>query len=416
MAQIIAMSTDTRASAADSRNLWVGLMSLAQLISWGSLYYTFSLLMPVIEQDLGASRVEVSGAFSAALLASGLAGLVVGRLIDQGHARAVMSIGSIGAGLLLLAHSRVTSVAGLYAVWIGLGIAMACILYEPVFTVLIRRWPKDYRRSLIAMTFLAGLASTVFIPLSAWMIEALGWRDTCMVLAAMHFFLCLPIHLRMLRDEPPGRLTDDRIAASASESDGTVASVRALATSPAFVLITVFSFVFMGLSAALSAHMVPLLRERGLPDAWAVAVPASIGVMQVIGRLVLFVFEGRIDPKKLDLIIPLLMPLSLLLLLVGGGSTGAALAFAACFGVGNGLITIVKATAIAAYVSRDRVAVLSGLQTLPGAIARACGPIMLAALWTFSSSYTVGLWLLMLAGVVATGLLAAAQKRALPQS
>ena len=410
------MSTDPRTTAADSRNLWVGLMSLAQLISWGSLYYTFSLLMPVIEQDLGASRVEVSGAFSAALLASGLAGLVVGRLIDQGHARAVMSVGSIGAGLLLLAHSRVTSVAGLYAVWIGLGIAMACILYEPVFTVLIRRWPKDYRRSLIAMTFLAGLASTVFIPLSAWMIEALGWRDTCLVLAAMHFFLCLPIHLRMLRDEPPGRLTDDRIAASASESDGTVASVRALATSPAFVLITVFSFVFMGLSAALSAHMVPLLRERGLPDAWAVAVPASIGVMQVIGRLVLFVFEGRIDPKKLDLIIPLLMPLSLLLLLVGGGSTGAALAFAACFGVGNGLITIVKATAIAAYVSRDRVAVLSGLQTLPGAIARACGPIMLAALWTFSSSYTVGLWLLMLASVVATGLLAAAQKRALPQS
>jgi predicted MFS family arabinose efflux permease len=416
MVQIIAMSTDAPATEAESRNLWVGLMSLAQLISWGSLYYTFSLLMPVVEQDLGASRVEVSGAFSAALLASGLGGLVVGRLIDRGHARAVMSIGSIGAGLLLLAHSRVTSVAALYAVWIGLGIVMACILYEPVFTVLIRRWPKDYRRSLIAMTFLGGLASTVFIPLSAWMIERLGWRETCLVLAAMHFFLCLPIHLWMLRDEPPARREVGRDAASAGEPNGSVASVRELATSPAFLLITVFSFVFMGLSAALSAHMVPLLRERGLPAAWAVAVPASIGVMQVLGRLVLFVFEGRIDPKKLDLIIPLLMPLSLLLLLAGGGSTGAALAFAACFGVGNGLITIVKATAIAAYVSRDRVAVLSGLQTLPGAVARACGPIMLAALWTVSSSYTAGLWLLIVAGVVATGLLAAAQKRALPQS
>jgi MFS family permease len=412
----IAMSTELPSDSTNSRNLWVGLMSLAQLISWGSLYYTFSLLMPVVEQDLGASRVAVSGAFSAALLVSGLAGLVVGRLIDQGHARAVMSIGSIGAGLLLLAHSQITSVAGLYVVWIGLGIAMACILYEPVFTVLIRRWPKDYRRSLIAMTFLGGLASTVFIPLSAWMIERLGWRETCLVLAAMHFFLCLPIHVRMLRGEPPGRRAGSQSAASASGPDGTVASVRDLATSPAFLLITVFSFVFMGLSAALSAHMVPLLRERGLPAAWAVVVPASIGVMQVVGRLLLFAFEGRIDPKKLDLIIPLLMPLSLLLLLAGGGSTGAALAFAACFGVGNGLITIVKATAIAAYVSRDRVAVLSGLQTLPGAVARACGPIMLAALWTFSSSYTAGLWLLIVAGVVATGLLAAAQKRALPQS
>jgi len=265
------------------------------------------------------------------------------------------------------------------------------------------------------MTFLGGLASTVFIPLSAWMIDRLGWRETCLVLAAMHVFLCLPIHFWMLRDEPPARRDVVRDAAAASASNGTLASVRELATSPAFLLITVFSFVFMGLSAALSAHMVPLLRERGLPATWAVAVPASIGVMQVIGRLVLFIFEGRIDPKKLDLIIPLLMPLSLLLLLAGGGSTGAALAFAACFGVGNGLITIVKATAIAAYVSRDRVAVLSGLQTLPGAVARACGPIMLAALWTVSSSYTVGLWLLIVAGVVATGLLAAAQTRAVPQ-
>lgn len=410
------MSTEPSATALHARNLWVGAMSLAQLISWGSLYYTFSLLMPVVELDLGANRVEVSGAFSAALLASGLAGLVVGRLIDQGHARAVMSIGSVGAGLLLIAHSKITSLVGLYSVWIGLGIAMACILYEPVFTVLIRRWPRDYRRSLIAMTFLGGLASTVFIPLSAWMIAGLGWRETCLVLAAMHFLLCLPIHLWMLRDEPPAWHEAARDGASASESSGTAPSVRELATSPAFVLISVFSFVFMGLSAALSAHMVPLLGERGLPAAWAVAVPASIGVMQVIGRLLLFIFEGRIDPKKLDLIIPLLMPLSLLLLLAGGGSIGAALAFAACFGVGNGLITIVKATAIAAYVSRDRVAVLSGLQTLPGAVARACGPIMLAALWTLSSSYTAGLWLLIVAGVVATGLLAAAQKRALPQS
>ena len=95
----IAMSTELPSDTTNSRNLWVGLMSLAQLISWGSLYYTFSLLMPVIEQDLGASRVAVSGAFSASLLVSGLAGLVVGRLIDQGYARAVMSIGSIGAGL-----------------------------------------------------------------------------------------------------------------------------------------------------------------------------------------------------------------------------------------------------------------------------------------------------------------------------
>jgi hypothetical protein len=166
----------------------------------------------------------------------------------------------------------------------------------------------------------------------------------------------------------------------------------------------------------LSAHMVPLLRERGLSDAWAVAVPASIGVMQVLGRLALFVLEGRIDARRLDRVIPLLLPASLVLLLAGGGSVTVALAFAACFGVANGLITIVKATAIAQYVSRDRVAALAGMQAPPSAAARAAGPVLLAAAWGATGDYRLGLWGLVALGLFATLLLRLAQARALPQA
>jgi MFS family permease len=391
-----------------SRAGWVGAMSLAQLISWGTLYYTFSLLMPGIERDLGLSRVEVSGAFSAALLASGLAGLPAGQLIDRGHGRLVMAGGSLAAGLLLVAHAFIADRIGLYVVWVGLGAAMACTLYEPAFAILIRRWPTDYRRALISMTFLGGLASTVFVPLSAFLIGGFGWRDACLVLAALHLAVCLPIHLAMLRGEPPPTWT----AQPGMRGDG---SLRALVLSPAFLLITGFMAIFMALTSAMTAHMVPLLRERGLPEAWAIAVPASIGALQVLGRLVLFVFEGRIDPKRFDLFVPVLLSLSLGLLLLGGASVQAALVFAAFFGIGNGLVTIVKATAIAQYVSRERLATLAGIQALPNAISRSVGPILLAALWSMSGDYELGLWTLMLLGLGAAFVLRAAQAHAIRQ-
>ena len=394
----------------DARTGWVAAMSLAQLVSWGSLYYTFSLLMPALEADLGLGRVEVSGAFSAALLAGGVAGVQVGRWIDAGHGRAVMSAGSLLAGVMLLLLARVEGVAGLYAVWIALGAATAAVLYEPAFAILIRRWPDDYRRSLIAMTFLGGLASTVFIPLTAWLIEGLGWRQTCEVLAGLHLLLCLPIHWSMLAGEPPGR------PRAAAGTEGDAPTLRALATSPAFLLITAFLVGFMAFTSALSAHMVPLMREQGVPAAWAVAIPASIGAMQVLGRVVLFVFEGRIDPRRFDRAIPLLLPAAIALLLAGGGSVVAALAFAACYGIGNGLITIVKATSIAQYVSRERVAALSGMQQPAAALARAAGPILLASLWSVTGDYGLGLWVLLGTGIVSAALLRLAQARALPQA
>ena len=387
-------------------------MSLAQLVSWGSLYYTFSLLMPAMERDLGLSRVQVSGAFSAALLASGVAGLPVGRWIERGHGRRVMAGGSLLAGLLLIGHAFIDSMAGLYATWIGLGLAMGAIFYEPVFAITIRRWPTDYRKPIIAMTFLGGLASTAFIPLTAWLLLKMDWRQTSLVLAALHLLLCLPIHLVMLANEPPGTAHAPP-PANAQASDENTGSLRHLSRSAAFVLVSGCVIGLSLLSAALSAHMVPLLSERGLPASWAVAVPASIGALQVLGRLVLFVFEGRFDPRSIDRAIPWLLPASLAILLASGGSIAGALVFATCYGVGNGLITIVKATSIAAYVSRERVAVLSGLQSFPVALARAVGPVLMAALWTLTSSYGLALVVLTAVGVISALMLHGAQRHAL---
>lgn len=381
----------------------VAWLSLAQLISWGSVFYTFALLVEPVERELGFTRAQSSLAFSLALLAEGLLAWPIGRLIDAGRERAVMTGGSVLVVAGLLLHSVVHSLAGFYLTWTLLGVGLGATLYNPVFAVITRRFPFDFRRAIITMTFLGGLASTVFIPLSAWLIAAFGWRHALWVLAAINLLVCVPIHAVQLRGAPP----------PTGAAAGAVRSPTEYLRSAPFLLIGVFVVCTMGVTAALPAHMIPLLRGNGLPEAWVIAIPASIGAIQVVGRLLLFFFEHRFDQHVANRLIPVLIPLGVATLILGAGQPWAALGFVLLYGLGNGMLTIVKGTAIAQYVNRDHVASLNGALGLPTALARAVAPMLLGLLWTPQVGYTQGLWLLLVLGMAAVVALLLAQRRSL---
>ncbi len=407
---------DTDPASARSGRQIVLWLSVAQLVTWGSVFYMFSLLVEPLEIELGMGRAQSSLAFSLALLAEGLLAFPVGRLIDRGHERWVMTGGSLLVAACLGLHSLVASVRDFYVIWIGLGVGCAATLYTPAFAIITRRFPQDFRRAIITLTFLGGLASTVFIPLGAWLIGALGWRHALLVLAALQLLLCVPIHALALRAAPgakPVRSTaDDTTRLLAAPAPGLGEYLR----SAPFLLIGVFVVLMMGVSSALPPHMIALLREAQLPAAWVIAIPASIGVVQVLGRVLLYFFEQRFDLHLANRLIPWLIPLGLAALLAGQHSASAALLFVLLYGLGNGMLTIVKGTAIAHYVNREHVASLNGALGLPTALARALGPLGLGLLWSPQNGYQAGLWLLLAASVLATLALAQAQRRSLISS
>ena len=393
-------------------------LSLPQLITWGSVFYTFSLLMTPLEAELGMGRAESSLAFSLALLAEGLMAYQVGRWIDAGHERRVMTLGSLWVGLGLVGHSWVTSVAGFYAAWIWLGLGMAATLYNPAFTVVTRRFPQDFRRAIITLTFLGGLASTVFIPLFAWWMALWGWRQALWALAGLQFLVCLPVHAWLLKDAPhsaqPSSKNSDRLSLDpAQHTKEPALSVREHLHQAPFWLLSLFMVLTMAVTSALPAHMIALLQESGLSPVWVLAIPASIGVIQVLGRLVLFVFERQWDVHAANRWITALIPAGLLALLVGGLTPLAALVFVLLYGLGNGMNTIVKGTAMAQYVSRAHVGQLNGLLGLPIALARATAPLILGLLWSPEHGYALALWWLLAASLMGTAALWAAQRSAL---
>jgi len=377
----------------------IGWLSLAQLISWGSVFYTFALLLEPVEHELQLSRADSSLAFSLALLAEGLLAWPVGRLIDRGFERAVMTTGSLVLGACLLLHSAVDSRTGFYLVWLGLGVGLAGTLYPPAFAVLIRRYPHNFRRAIIVMTFLGGLASTVFLPLSAWLIGSLGWRQALWPLAALHLLVCAPIHALLLRGAPQP---------AGPHAAAPHARLRRHLLGAPYLLVGVFIVLLMAVTAALPPHMVSLLRSYGLPETWVIAVPAAVGVLQVGGRALLFFFEHHLNLHQINRLIPCLLPLGLLALLLaplaGALQVGVVLLFVLLYGMGNGMFTIVKGTAVAEYVNREQAASLNGALGLPMALGRAAAPWLLGLLWTPQHAYTRGLWLLL--GVSVAGVLA----------
>jgi MFS family permease len=377
-------------------------LSLAQLVTWGSVFYTFALLLGPVEKELGLTRAQSSLAFSLALFAEGVLAYPVGRWIDRGHERAVMTGGSLLVATGLVLHSQVRTLEGFYLAWLLLGAALAATLYAPVFAVVTRRFPDDFRRAIITLTFLGGLASSVFIPLSAWLIATLGWRQALLVLAALHLLLNAPLHAWCLRGAPPP------LPPAHTEHS----PARLLRSAP-FLLITFFVVGMMGITAALPPHMISLLRESGLAERWVIAIPATIGVIQVLGRLLLFFFEHRFDLHLANRLIPFLIPLALAALVAGAAHPAAALLFVLLYGLGNGMLTIVKGTAIAQYVSREHVASLNGAMGVPTAVARAVGLMLLGVLWTREAGYRWGLALLLAVGVLCALALVLAQRRAL---
>lgn len=354
-------------------------LGLTQIVSWGSIYYAFALLLEPLQRDLGAGRSEIAGAFSAALLISGICATWIGRTIDRLGGRRVMTLGSLAAVLLLAALSQVQSVAALYLIWIGLGVAMAATLYEPAFVVVAQVYRLNYRRALTVLTLFGGFASTVFWPITTWLIERHGWREAVLWLAAINLLVCVPLHFALLPKTSGA-------AAPAPQAGGGKARLR-LWGDRRFRALTLAFLAHYVVVSAIAAHLISLLLARGMSPAAAAGIGALIGPMQVAGRVVEFGASRWLSVGQVGRLAAMAMPLSLLALLWAGTDALGLAAFAVLFGAGNGAMTVIRGALPVELYGRDHYGAIAGALATPGLLARAVGPIFAALLWSALGGY-----------------------------
>jgi MFS family permease len=373
------------------KNGWVLVwaLAIAQLVSWGSLYYSFSLFVVPMEAELGWSRTTLNGALSLGLLVAGLLAYPVGAWIDRHGGRAVMSLGSLSGAALLAAWSGTQSPALFYAIWLGLGFSLAATLYEPVFAVITRSFPQSYRLRITALTLVGGFASTVFIPLTQLFIDLLGWRHALLALGLCNIAIALPVHALLQQGAGPEAAVTGDAAPTADSSDD---AMRRALRHPVFWALAVCFTLYYATFAAMTFHIIPLLTERAVPTGIIIAAIAVIGPAQVLGRIGLLVFGTKISAALAGRLAFTAFPAAVALLLAFPASLVGLFAFAALYGAANGVITIVRGIAVPDLLGREGYGAINGALTLPANVARAAAPFGAALIWSASGNYEFVLW------------------------
>ncbi|SCW91063.1 Predicted arabinose efflux permease, MFS family [Rhizobium mongolense subsp. loessense] len=350
-------------------------LGITQIIGYGTLYYSFSILAPNMSRDLGWPSEAVFGALSAALLIGGLMAPALGKWIDRFGAGRIMTAGSAIAAAALVACALAPGRISFVAALIGIEAASNLVQYGAAFALLVQIRPQAAQRSITYLTLIGGFASTIFWPITSMLHAEMSWRQVYLVFAGLNLIICLPIHAVLSRQMRRNRERSGK-ATPARRVEGTLA---ASARRMGFVLMAL-SFSLQSLvSSAMLVHMVPLLSGLGL-GATAALVGTFFGPSQVLSRLTNMLFGVNLPPLKLAIIAATLMSAAVFLLIPTAPSVAGAVAFAVVFGLGNGLFSIVTGTLPLLLFGSDGYGKMQGRVMAARLIVSAVAPFALAYL------------------------------------
>lgn len=366
-------------------------LGVAQLIGWGALVHMFSAFIKPIQDEFGWTTTEITGALTLSLFIGDLVAILVGDWIDKRGPHAVMTFGAVLGALLIAAWSQINELWQLYAVAAGMGFAFATTLGNNASTVITANI-ADYRRSMMLVTFLSGLAQSVMIPLAGFLSAGYGWRNALLIVAFMEFFGSACMSAYVLRGTVGSRQI--RRDAPAKRDTGPSPLSRAIRRQ-SFWTLSFACAIHWYVGSFHSVHILPLAHERGIPVESALMIMAVSGPASVLGRMALYFFDISTSARSTGRIV---FPMTVVSLLVLIWSKDAGLwgmiFYSVLMGATNGIVVIVRQTAIAEIFGIVGFGAIAGAITTVAIVPRTASPLANSWLRDLFGSYEPLLWVL----------------------
>jgi len=333
----------------------VNMLGLTVLVVYGVTYYAIGTAAPVMASDLHVGVDVIFGMFSIALFANAAIAAHAGRLADRIGSARILILGLLGRALALLAMTFAIDAWSFGAALVAVMLFAQLTEYDVAFAAVVERAGAGARSGISQITLWGGIASTVFWPLTLFLLEAMDWRDLfrlyALLLAVMAALLWGVIGFS--RRGPPARST--------SPQPG-MAAVRADRHGPFLWLTVALSLTAVAIS--LPVILMPVLTGLGF-GATAALAGAVFGPAQTGARMLEFLASSRVPPTLVAVFTTALLPLSLLLLAFAPPTTFVALAFAVLYGAGNGVAYVNRGTvALQLFGSADYAALLGRIAVL----------------------------------------------------
>jgi MFS family permease len=396
----------TAAAKPLDRRLVICALGFAQILGWGCSFYFPAVFAKPIIAETGWPLSYVVGGTSIGLLIGGLISPRVGRLIGRYGGRPVLLSSSVLFAVGLIGIGVSTSLPMYLAFWAVVGLGMGTGLYDATFAALGRMYGHEARGPITTLTLYGGFASTVCWPFSALMIDLAGWRNACLIYAAIHLLVSLPLQALVVR-----RASSDEM--SAGDADPASAAKRTMPNEAAiFVLLAIAMSLAAGIGGILIINLLIFLQARGLDFATSVAIGAMFGPSQVAARGVEWMFGNKYHPVWTLIVGCVLMAIALVMLY--GGVPALILAIV-IFGSGFGISWVARGTVPLALFGAARYPEMIGRLALPSLVVQAVAPTIGAWLIErIGADATIGLLTVCaLTNVVLVGLLWAVSRRSL---
>ncbi|MGY5884204.1 MFS transporter [Modestobacter lacusdianchii] len=346
-------------------------LCVTQVTSWGVLYYALPVALASITADTGWSATGVTAAFSAGLVVSAVAGVPVGRWLDRYGPRLVMTVGSVLAVPATVGIALAPGFGWFLVAWLVAGVTMAAVFYQAAFAALTRWYGAARVGALTRLTLVAGLSSTVFAPLTHLLLEHLSWRGTYLALALVLAVVTVPLHALALTPPWMPAPTD---RAAATDRAAPAAPVRAVVTSPGFLLLAgALTVTAFGMYCA-SLTLIPLLTGRGMSASLAATTLGLLGAGQLLGRIGYAPLTRRTTPTVRTVGVVAVSAASIAALAVVPGPAAVLVALAVVTGAVRGTATLLQATVVADRWGSARYGALSGVFAAPITAAAAVAP------------------------------------------
>lgn len=363
------MTADAIARAPD-RRVVITALGVAQILAWGTSFYFPAVFAGPIVRDTGWSLGPVVGGTSIGLLVAGLISPQVGRLIDRHGGGRILLSSSIFFALGLAGVGLAPTLPVYLFAWTLIGLGMGTGLYDAVFAALGRLYGSGARGPITNLTLFGGFASTICWPLSAFMIDHLGWREACFVYAGLHLLVALPLQMTVMRRQP-------RQAEEARHEDSAAPPKPIAREGVVFALLAVVLSLAAGVGSTVIVHMMLFLQARGVDFAVAVSLGTLFGPAQVGARVVERLFGNRYHPIWTMIASCALMAIGLALL---SGHFALLVPIILLYGAGYGISWIGRGTLPLALFGPVRFPRLMGKLAFPSLIVQALAPSAAALL------------------------------------